>query len=206
MKLALTILTTVSLMWLTACQQNQQAKSPPTKRDPMNVTIHTSWGISMNPGNPMGGSVTDNFIIKGQAREPGKQTVKVGDYFLSALNIGIPTEFAKYGGISGLKFTITSQPEFTTYYPKSGVTHTTWYWVKSEPVSIICNNENKLRFTEDGDGVDDIEIRVKTAGMKNHFRIWQNGQPSPLFPDHNPLARQILRYKCLLSDSSVMSD
>ncbi len=207
MKIEFAVITSIALGVLIAgCQQGQQAKAPATERDPMNVQIQFAWGISMHPGNPMGGSVTDDFVIKAQAREPGIQKVKVGDYFKSALNIGTPAKFGKYGGMSGLKFTVTSPPEYTTYYPASGVTHVTWYWVKSEPISIICNNENKLMFTVDGDGVDDIEIRVKTAGMKSHWRIWQNGQPAPIFPDHNSNAKQILRYSCLMSDSSVMVD
>jgi hypothetical protein len=187
------------IVLFTGCQQ-----APPPDRDPMTITLHFVWAVSMSPGNPMGGTVTDHFVIKARVREPGIQRVKPGDTFRAALNIGTTGKPAKYGGISGLKFTITSRPEISTYYPASGTTHVTWYWAEADPVAITCNNENKLRFTVDGDGVDNIVIRVKTAGMPAPFESWQNGQPSPIFPDHNPLAKQILKYTCLLKGSSVM--
>ncbi len=179
-------------------------RGPAPDRDPMTITLHFVWAISMSPGNPMGGAVTDHFVIKARVREPGIQAVKPGDTFRAALNIGTTGKPAKYGGDAGLKFTITSQPEISTYYPSSGITHVTWYWAKADPLAITCNNENKLRYKEDGDGVDNIVIRVKTAGMPAPFESWQNGQSSPIFPDHNPLAKQIVEYTCLLKGSSVM--
>lgn len=175
------------------------------KRDPVPITIHWAWAVSLD-ADPMGGQVTDQFEIKARVREPGRPRIRRGDYFLAALNIGTQGNHAKYGGVSGLKFTVTynpSRPSVATYYPASGPpTYVTWYWVKSDGVAITCDNTNKLRFTVSGDGVDDIEIRTNTAGMQP-FRVWQNGQPALIFPDHNPNASQVVRYHCLLEEEEL---
>ncbi len=179
---------------------------PQPDRDPMNITLHSVWAVSIDPGNPMGGPVTDHFVIKALVREPGIQQLGPGDTFRAALNIGTTGKPAKYGGSSGLKFTITSQPEVSTYYPASGITHVTWYSAKADPVAITCNNENKLRYTVDGDGVDNIVIRVKTAGMPAAAESWQNGHPGPSSPDFNTFARRIMQYTCLLKEGAVMTE
>lgn len=172
-----------ALLTLAACN---------SERDPANVSIQTAYALPITP-DPLGGAVPDRFRIYANAWETGVHQVRVGDSFRTAVNIGTQANISKYGGMSGIRFTIISGIATSQQF------NFTAYLAESEPLEISCNEQNKLRFTVTGDSEDNIEMRVKTAAMPDHRIVRQNGHPAAGLHGWNPAGSDYsYKYSCLV--------
>ena len=169
---------------------------PPTERDAAKVKIDYAYALSISADDMGGPVLPDRFQFYVEAWEPAGANARQKDFFRASLNVGTDdANPSKYGGLSGLKFTITSVPLVNPAF------NFTAYTAVSEAVEISCDAQNRLRFSvAPGPSVDDLQLRLKTAAMANHFLAFQNGTPRPSLFGYNPtgFAKQTVRYNCNL--------
>jgi hypothetical protein len=175
----------VALLTLGACDRNRE-------RDPVGIKIDRSYALPIG-SDPMGGQVPDRCRVYIEASEVGVHRVRLGDSFRASLNVGTSANISKYGGVSGLRFTIVGDIGTSQQF------NYTAYRAESEPVEISCDAQNKLRFTISGESVDKLELRVKTAGQPNQTLVRQNGHPGAMSHGWNPSGSDYsYQYSCLV--------
>jgi len=181
--------------------------------------IHGAYAISTTQTNPLGDDVRpDEFVM--HALVSSRVAMKKGDTFMASLNVGTLADISKYGGIAGLKFEVTPYPAGVAPYVISLPPRRFHYRAVSvtQPTpKILCDAQNRLKFSVPGKSQDLLAFRVKTAAMRNQL-IARIGNHSirlpPPWPSTVPnqsdgnyiLAPVHKNFHCLLEDSSQLGD
>ena len=146
------------------------------------ATLLVAYAVSTERTNQLGAKVApDEFVVHAEIALPKHLLWEKGDIFYASIDVGTVGNTTKYGSNSALKFTLLNKrglwidqvsivtlfPDIHQYSPHPDYNY---YHVKSEPLRIQCNEQNKIVYTVAGLSRDIIKLR---AGTSNTITIKQ---------------------------------
>ncbi|MBT7371807.1 MAG: hypothetical protein HN816_14235 [Gammaproteobacteria bacterium] len=193
----------LTLIFLIGCQEDADDQRPPVapqtvfrtpdQIDPNLVAVRTAFAFSEDPGNDLGYEVLpDPFRIHVVFEESGAPNFANRDQFRAAVNIGTTSDIAKYGGESGVLFTI--------YNVETGDNQLgPWasYKARSNVRTMSCDESERLGWKVfPGNRFDEVQIRVRTAAMSDHMLVYQNGHPDPSLHPSGGYFNETIQHWC----------